>query len=247
MASRVCWIVVGLLSVATATAAAEPERIPADRVIGSVYGKSITAGDVGLTAPIDVAKKFDARDDALWEQMGRIQAALGGPVLAKFVRDRKVAVTDAEVKRFAELARKNDEANRAEMTAKLAEIKKLLAGDTLSQEERAKREQERQSYETSIAALARLETPTVEFLKPMLLHWKTQRELQRKFGGRVIFQQFGAEALDATKKLFEEAERAGDLQFDDPGVRHLFYYYANMKHLVVDALPEEWRIFDEAK
>jgi hypothetical protein len=75
-----------------------------------------------------------------------------------------------------------------------------------------------------------------------IVNWKTERELQRTYGGRVIFQQFGPEALDARRRLFEEAEKAGDLRFDDPGVRHMFYYYWNMKHTVIGekALEQPW-------
>ena len=41
--------------------------------------------------------------------------------------------------------------------------------------------------------------------------------------------------LDARRLLFEEAEKNGDIKFDDPGVRHLFYYYhSNMTHTKVD-------------
>ena len=71
--------------------------------------------------------------------------------------------------------------------------------------------------------------------RPFIVAWKIERELHRTFGGRVIFQQAGLEALDGRRRLFEQAERAGDLKFEDVGVRHLFYYYyANMNHNVID-------------
>ena len=62
----------------------------------------------------------------------------------------------------------------------------------------------------------------------------------------MIFQQMGPEALDGRRRLFEEAENNGDIKFDDVGVRHLFYYYANMRHTVIDekALEQPWFLSD---
>jgi hypothetical protein len=245
MAIRACFVIV-LLGIAAPMAAAEP-TIPADRVIGGVLGKPITAGDVGLTAPIDTTKEFDSRDDAMWNQMGRIQGALGGPIMERFVRERKIEVTAADVKRFLDLARQKRNENVAEAETKLAEIKKQLAGDDLSAGVRGELEKERQSQESWIAMQRGLNPTDSDFLKQMLLHWKTERELHRRYGGRVIFQQFGDEALDARKKLFEEAEKAGDLKFEDAGVRHLFYFYSNMRHLGFEGVSEQWRVFDEPK
>jgi len=85
--------------------------------------------------------------------------------------------------------------------------------------------------------------PSDEMARHFIVAWKTERELHRKYGGRIIFQQFGLEALDARRMLYEEAEKNGDLKFDDPGVRYMFYYYSNMRHSVIDddkALEEPW-------
>lgn len=78
------------------------------------------------------------------------------------------------------------------------------------------------------------ETPD-EIAQTLIKNWKVERELHRKYRGRVIFQQFGVEALDARRELYEEAEKKGDLKFDDPGVRHMFYYYyVHTHHTAVD-------------
>jgi hypothetical protein len=85
--------------------------------------------------------------------------------------------------------------------------------------------------------------------REFILAWKVERELQSVYGGRVIFQQFGTEALDARRKLFEEAERNGEITFNDAGVRHMFYYYFNMAHVVVesDLLEKPWWLLDSPK
>jgi hypothetical protein len=52
---------------------------PGDTV-GSIYGKPVTAADIGLTAPIDTALEFDSLDSQQWQLMGRIAQAFGKPV-----------------------------------------------------------------------------------------------------------------------------------------------------------------------
>ena len=107
-----------------------------------------------------------------------------------------------------------------------------------------RRERERASIEKELPTyrdLAKSDAPE-DMAREFILAWKIERELHRAYGGRVIFQQFGPEALDARSRLFEEAEKKGELKFEDPGVRHLFYYYANMRHVVVDekSLERPW-------
>jgi hypothetical protein len=85
-----------------------------------------------------------------------------------------------------------------------------------------------------------------EVARMFIVNWKTERELHRVYGGRVIFQQAGPEALDARRQLFEQAEKQSDIRFTDAGVRHLFYYYSNMSHTDIDekALQRPWFLED---
>ncbi|MGC3966228.1 MAG: hypothetical protein QM775_02290 [Pirellulales bacterium] len=246
---------VGLLLLAicpcrpAALAADEPKSIPPDRVIGAVYGKPVTAGDVGLAKPIDVSEKFDAANRARWEQMGRIQQAFGLPIQERFVRDKKLVVTDAEIARFLETSKKLDERHKKEWTERLAAIAQELAVPNLAADKTAKLREEQKMLEGFLRpSPPPLDAgPEKELARMFILPWKIERELQRTYGGRVIFQQFGLEALDARRKLYEAAEAAGDLKFDDPGVRHLFYYYANMPHTTggdEKALEKPW-FFEE--
>lgn len=224
-----------------AVAAEEPKSVPADRVIGRVYDKPVTAGDVGLTAPIDVGVKFDATDQARWEQMSRIQRALGLPIQERFVREKKLVVTDDEIARFLATSKRQDERNRKQRTERLAAIAQELAAPNLPADKAVKLRQEQMMLEGFLNSP--LPTPNAAVARMFILPWKIERELQRTYGGRIIFQQFGLEALDARRKLYEAAEAAGDLKFDDPGVRHLFYYYANMPHTTggdEQALEKPW-------
>jgi hypothetical protein len=229
MPGRILSAVFIALAISAVTAsAAEPNAVPADRVIGRVYGKPVTAGDVGLMAPIDVDVKFDATDQARWELMSRIQRALGLPIQERFVRDKKLVATDDEIARFLATSKKQDERSRKQWTERLGAIAQELAAPNVPADKAVKLRHEQMMLEGFLNSP--LPAPNAAFARMFILPWKIERELQRTYGGRIIFQQFGLEALDARRKLYEAAEAAGDLKFDDPGVRHLFYYYANMPH-----------------
>ena len=228
--------------------AGEPTKTLPGRTVGSVYGKAVTAADVGLTAPIDPGVRFDARDTARWKLMGRIMTAFGGPVMDRFVERQKIEATADEIEKFKSNLRKSNDRNLRKGEARLVELKEALAATNLSNEDKAKLKEEQAMYEKLVASMRERRGAEVsgDLARVFIVAWKTERELHRVYGGRVIFQQAGPEALDARRRLFEEAEKNGDIKFDDPGVRHLFYYYANMRHTVIDdkALERPWFLED---
>ena len=186
-----------LFSSLTLLSAEEPPNPSPGRTVGRVYGKEVTAADIGLSVPIDPAIPFEAHDAAQWELLKRIMTTFGGPVVERFVKQEKIAATRDEIKKFQSYFRKRSDRN--------ADVPEEMA-------------------------------------QKLIVAWKTEHELHRVYGGRVIFQQAGPEALDARRKLFEQAEEKGDIRFADAGVRHLFYYYANMSHTFIDekALERPW-------
>jgi hypothetical protein len=206
-------------------------------VVGSVCGKVINSRDIGLTAPIDLAVQFDARDSEKWQLMGRIMRTFGRPVVERFVEERKIEATAAEIELFKRNSRKGHEQNLREKEDRLAKVKTQLTSSDVSAQESARLQEERAMLERLVPALRQLakEGAPEQTARTFIIGWKIERELHRTYGGRVIFQQAGPEALDARRMLFEEAEKQGHLKFDDPAVRHMFYYYANMQHTVVDA------------
>lgn len=241
-------LLLGMVFVFHLAASGAQEPKAPNRTVGQVFGKDITAADIGLTAPIDTKAKFDARDTAQWELMGRIMVAFGKPIVDRFIQQQRIEATADEIDRFKASMRANHERNLRKWRDKLAEVKRDLASPDLSATDKEKLEKELAQYERLVASLSEPRTADVSDALPrmFIVQWKTERQLHRIYGGRVIFQQAGPEALDARRRLFEQAERDRDLRFDDPGVRHLFYYYANMKHIVIDekALEQPWFLAD---
>ncbi|MCH8840255.1 MAG: hypothetical protein IH831_06180, partial [Planctomycetes bacterium] len=216
--------------------AEESPLIQPSRVVGSVNGNAITAADIGLTAPIDTSLKFDARDTQQWKLMGRVAKAFGKPISDRFVKERKIDATEEEIAAFKKTSREQRQKSLRKTEDQFEKVKTELASPNLSSEVRIKLEEKQAMLERILPILR--DAPEADFPGEMarmfIVARKTERELQRIYGGSVIFQQFGPEALDARRMLYEEAEKNGDLKFDDEGVRHLFYYYSKMKHNVVD-------------
>jgi hypothetical protein len=234
--------------IVTCIRAEEPPTTQSSRKVGSVYGKAVTAADIGLTEPVDTAVRFDSRDKQLWELRGQIVRAFGKPVADRFVKQRTIDATADEIEAFKRNSRTGRERVLRESEANLAKVKADLAAPNLPAEKRTRLQKGVATLEKGLALrrdAADRDVPEA-IAHTFIVAWKTERELYRTYGGRVIFQQFGLEALDARRRLYEQAERKGDLVFDDPGVRHLFYYYANMRHVVVDAkaLVEPWFLGD---
>lgn len=70
-----------------------------------------------------------------------------------------------------------------------------------------------------------------EIARSVIERHKFQVALYRKFGGgRVLFQQAGMEAFDATKRMLEDAEKAGRFSIAEPHLRARFYGYWTMEH-----------------
>ncbi len=230
---------------AQAAPATQATTQPDARVVGTVYGKAITAKDIGLTKPINVATPFDARDTEQWQLMMRISSTFGRPVTDHFTASHDIKATPEEIEAFRRNLRKSMAEQLHDMMAKMSEIKAKLEVGALSDEEKARQKKRLEMYEKILPvqrAMLEEEIPEAT-ARPTIVAWKVQQALYRTYGGRVIFQQAGPEAIDALKALYEGAEKSGDLHFDDAGVRHLFYYYfTNVKFTAIkpDVLDHPW-------
>jgi hypothetical protein len=215
------------------------------RIVGSVYEKPVTADDIELRSAIDPNVQFDARDGERWNLMGRILTAFGKPVVDRFVEAKRIDATAEEIKACQDRLRQSNEQSVEQMEERLEKVNAELASSTLRDENAAKLEKERTFLENILPTLRHVakQTPSEEIARQLVVASKIEQALYRTYGGRVIFQQAGPEALDARRRLFEEAEESGDLKFEDAGVHHMFYYYyVNMKHVVIsdDAIEQVW-------
>jgi hypothetical protein len=120
-----------LFSSSALLSAEENSNKPPSWTVGSVYGKAITAADIGLSAPIDPAMQLDTSDMAQWELMRRIMRAFGAPVVERFVKREKIEATPDEIMKFKMSFRKRNERTLRQREARLVELKTKLAAPNL--------------------------------------------------------------------------------------------------------------------
>ena len=64
-----------------------------------------------------------------------------------------------------------------------------------------------------------------EMARSMIRQWKLSRALYKQYGGRIIYQQFGPEPLDAYRQYLEERQAAGDFSIIEPAFVDEFWRY----------------------
>lgn len=162
--------------------------------------------------------------------LGRIASDL----FERFAKEnaKELEVTDAEIEKMVAYFEEKQAIERSEkepaITKEIEEISERLRKLNADSPERKQLETKRADLEAAILKPV-MNKATARF---MLTHWKHQHVLYKKYkGGRLLWQQFGIEAYDATRVYFETEEKAGRFKILDPKLRDEFYFYwTKQKH-----------------
>ena len=73
----------------------------------------------------------------------------------------------------------------------------------------------------------------IEFATMAVRNWKRDAALYREYGGRMIFQQFGLEPIDAWRKVLEKYEAEKAFVVTDPALKECVYAYFKQRFLEV--------------
>ena len=140
---------------------------------------------------------------------------------------KQIEPTEEEIAQFAKYfeadRQKLIKSQKAELESSLAKLQSKLSADDLADDERVKLEIEISSIE------ARLH-PNVRMIAEMILKkWKYEKHLYDHFGGgRIMFQQAGLEAFDATYRWLLDEENRGVFKIEDAKLRdQLFHYWTS--------------------
>lgn len=116
--------------------------------------------------------------------------------------------------------------NQANMQAQLDAITQKLTRTDLPEDERTELEIQRDML------VAQLQPPGPQFAEWLLGSWKFQRHLYLNYGGgRILWQQTGLEAFDATYRWLTQQEQAGAFTITDEELRTAFYaYWTTLDH-----------------
>lgn len=225
-------LILGLAGLAPARAA-DPAH---DQAIASIFGQHVY--DKDLIAPDGAAQvaKTEMLRHRVWKA-----------VFDDYARRRAIAATDAEIRSHIESHRRMKlrlDAERARRRAALiAEIESPNTNEarrraaqqelnTLSQTAEFDAAREQEARDPAQRAIQQASERRVA--EHWVRQWKLNQALYREFGGRLVFQQGGAEPIDAYRKLLERYEANKALVFRDPAWRAAVYSYFDHQFVFVD-------------
>lgn len=128
--------------------------------------------------------------------VGEMQDIVLTRLFDRYAEEQGITVTNAETDAYVDRLRRGMQAEG------------LTAEDNLTPEETAEVEQMRRNMARS-----------------MIRQWKANRALYRQYGGRIIYQQFGPEPLDAYRHYLEERQVAGDFTIHEKAFEDVFWRY----------------------
>lgn len=171
---------------------------------------------------------YGSSDAPLVAEVGDVQIHTSNPdemayvikqlLIKRYIEDQKLQATDAAIAEFLDRKKIMMESNRLQMETRHAEIQQALASETLTADARARLEKERDALYAmnrlmaaaeGRAGTAESEAAEAFVARSFIEQWKVNQALYRQYGGRVIFQQSGAEPLDAYRDFFRDAQKSG--------------------------------------
>ena len=212
-------------------------------LLGSAPALQAQGAAMVLGEEISMAELAAAGDEAA--QTARLRDRVLASLIGRYVAERKLGATPAEIAELLAYNREFDRRDRLQRTRKLAELNERLAREGLGGDERTWLEE----FRAVLIRLAKLDAendrglpadPQEEatFYAPWVEWWKTNKALHEEYGGTVARTQAGPYAQGARATLVADCERRGLVKFLDPRMRNrLFELLAEPPAVVVP--PEE--------
>ncbi|HKS16404.1 MAG TPA: hypothetical protein VJU16_03775 [Planctomycetota bacterium] len=170
------------------------------------------------------------------EQKDKLSGLILGALLEKYAKDNKIEPTDQELDSFVQGTEKIQEEHQADLGRDRDALKKELESTSLSDADRKEKEKRLKTIESILDSDREMKDQTKgmeDELRPMkrkmavqfVKSWKVNKSLYEKYGGRIIFQQAGAEPLDAYRKFLKDQERLGAFRIYGKEYEQAFWRY----------------------
>lgn len=213
-----CALLCGVLPIAIAVAA--------DARLASVLGEDILRGQLVEDGGPEAARRFAA---LIWPRIAR-----------RYIDDRGLAATPAEIAGLRAYDVEFEKKDRAQRARKLAELEQRLKSDARETEERAHIE----DFRNTLQRLQQHDAETDALPKPdpakqavtyasWIEMWKMNQALYVQYGGVVALTEFGPDPQGARAALFADYERQGLLIFYDQALRRQFFDFLAEKPQMV--------------
>ncbi len=166
----------------------------------------------------------------------KLSSLIGGPLFARFATENKIEVTDAEIETFLVKMEEMDKQQAVEFGQMRQKLTEALKSPSLSDKDRKAKESQLETVERLIKMKAEMKAQSDKgqasfdpmkrrIARETIRMWKINRALFQKYGGRVIFQQAGAEPIDAYRDFLKEQETQGAFKILDKEYEAPFWKY----------------------
>lgn len=257
-------IVLGIFSVLafTGTIVFAEEIIPTtSSAVATVFGQSIMNDELNPDTQTQNNMKQRLEGEKFNEWLTQYRAnQLFGKILRvlmdTYTKEHNIAVTDEEIEtRSAHFNRMMEERKKENEKTRQDLLKELQAPTITEKREKAASEhlaalnsvrESDKKWDKSLQDLQEKDggkawkEATRKIGEVEMKRWKTNKALYEQYGGKVIFQQFGLEPIDAYGKLLKDNEAKKSFQILDSGLKKNFYHYIEMQH---SEMPEKMAKF----
>jgi len=160
-----------------------------------------------------------------------------GKLTDQFIEEHRLKASDAEVDAFLGAMKRFRAQDEIDWEERRAEMLEELKSPSLDEHDRRITQAQLETLESNMQTSRELEVqregPDSEkleeferrFASSTVTRWKMHRELYKKYGGRVIFQQFGNEPVDAYRDFLREKEAEGAFEILDKKYEEEFWDY----------------------
>ena len=173
--------------------------------------------ETGVDSPV-IATVGDTKiTEAEKDDLGSVVLSV---LLEQYAKDEKIVASDEEVEKFLAGLRDGEAKEKVSLEKQRSELIAELKSDDLGKEQRAEKSAELASLTESLKEPSDTERKEIEGLRRemadgIIKSWKINKALFDQYGGRVVYQQFGPEPLDAYRKFLEAKLKAGAFQLSD--------------------------------
>ncbi|WP_342375390.1 hypothetical protein NVS55_29410 [Myxococcus stipitatus] len=248
--------VCGLLLLVARTDALASAPAEVDKPVAVVLGREISRAALRPQESERQARRatLSPENYARWEsasEMQRLQELLLGPLLRDHARRKGLVPSkqDLEAVRAVSSAVVRD--RRGKLEAERDRLRAELGRVDLSPEQRKSLQSAQESTERDLRLQSEEEDLGADALNEIeddvaqgaVLSWMVQRSLHREFGGDIIFQQAGPEAVGAYPPFLEQRQKAGDFKLLDKDVGRRFWEHVRRApgiRMEQDALETPW-------
>ena len=166
----------------------------------------------------------------------KLNGLIFSALLRQYAAENKIEPTEEELDAFVLKTEQKEKQYQVTMQANRAKLIEELKNPSLSARDREQKTSHLKTIESILKTIAdtREQTKGMEeqmrlmrrqMARRLVTLWKINKALYGKYGGRVIFQQAGAEPLDAYRDFLKEHEKNGAFQIIDKQYEPEFWRY----------------------